>query len=306
MRPDHNSTPAPPQRRVSRDGYVNWTSEAPANDVAKNLIAKRRQTRRVQKGKKWDHLRTREPIIIPNYMMRDEQSPWKNFVQASKYGRAAGENAERVDPEKLDELMPGFNDTSSLRFTDTAARRRSRRAAFHEHAWRILLNHPLVPAILRFSVLVLSIASLALSANLWKLYSGSMPASTSSAGSTLRSQWLVAIVVDCVVTPYVFYMTWDEYSGPQLGLRSPMHKVSLTLLDLFFIIFKSASATLAFDSLYLRDSPYGEMAKMKALAAFLLLGLIGWIMNFTVNVFRLVQRLGPGAGEDDRRFISYV
>lgn len=85
-----------------------------------------------------------------------------------------------------------------------------------------------------------------------------------------------------------------------------MHKVFLTLLDLFFIIFKSASATLAFDSLYLKDTPYGEMAKMRALAAFLLLGLIGWIMNFSVNVFRLVQRLGPGSGEEDRRPISYA
>lgn len=241
--------------------------------------------------------------------MRDELSPWRNFVQASKYGRMPGERAETVEAEKLEELMPGFNDASSLRFTDNAAPRRSRRAAFHEHVWRILLNHPLVPAILRFSVLVLSIASLALSANLWRLHASTMPA-TSGDESTLRSQWLVAIVVDCVVTPYVFYMTWDEYSGPQLGLRSPMHKVSLTLLDLFFIIFKSASATLAFDSLadsvYLQGSPNGEVAKMKALASFLLLGLIGWIMNFTVNVFRLVQRLGPGAGEDDRRFLSHV
>lgn len=298
--PDHNSTPAPPQRRTSRDGFVNWTFEAPANAAPKNLVAKRRQRRREQRGKKWDHLRTKEPVIIPSYLIRDEQSPWRNFVQASKYGRVPGERAETVEPEKLDELMPGFNDASSLRFTDSATVRRSRRAAFHEHVWRILLNHPLVPAILRFSVLVLSIASLALSANLWKLYATNI--SLNGTVTTLRTQWLVAIVVDCVVTPYVFYMTWDEYSGPQLGLRSPMHKVFLTLLDLFFIIFKSASATLAFDSLYLEGSPYGEMAKMKALASFLLLGLIGWIMNFTVNVFRLVQRLGPGVGEEDRRF----
>ncbi|KAF3767383.1 hypothetical protein M406DRAFT_288406 [Cryphonectria parasitica EP155] len=306
VRPEHNSTPAPPQRRVSRDGYVNWTSEAPVNNVSKNLIAKKRQKRRVQRGQKWDHLRTREPIIIPNYLMRDQDSPWRNFVQASKYGHAAGENAETVDPEKLNELMPGFNDNTPLRFTDDAVRSRSRRAAFHEHAWRILLNHPLVPAILRFSVLLLSIISLALSANLWKLYADAGDRSSNTAGISLRSQWLVAIVVDCVVTPYVFYMTWDEWTGPQFGLRSPMHKVSLTLLDLFFIIFKSASATLAFDSLYLRNNPYGEMAKMKALASFLLLGLIGWIMNFTVNVFRLVQRLGTGAGDEDRRLVSHA
>lgn len=300
VRPDHNSTPAAPQRRVSRDGYVNWTAEAP---VATKGASKRRQRRREQRGRKWDHLRTAEPVIIPSYLVREQQSPWRNFIQASKYGPMAGEQSQTVDPEKLDELMPGFNDDSSIRFTETAMKRRSRREALHEHVWKLLLNHPLVPAMLRFSVLVLSIASLSLSANLWKLYSNAIP---QGYGTTLRSQWLVAIVVDCVVSPYVFYMTWDEYSGPQLGLRSPMHKVFLTLLDLFFIIFKSASATLAFDSLYLKNTPYGEMAKMRALAAFLLLGLIGWIMNFTVNVFRLVQRLGPGSGEEDRRPMSYA
>lgn len=304
VRPDRNSTPAPPQRRTSRDGFVNWTFEAPSHAVPKNMVGRRRQRRREQRGKKWDHLRTKEPVIIPSYLMRDEQSPWRNFVQASKYGRLPGERSETVEPEKLEELMPGFNDASSLRFTDAAIVRRSRRAAFHEHVWRILLNHPLVPAILRFSVLVLSIASLAFSASLWRQYAANVTVGDST--TTLRTQWLVAIVVDCVVTPYVFYMTWDEYSGLQLGLRSPMQKVSLTLMDLFFIIFKSASTTLAFDSLYIDGSPPGEMARMKALASFLLLGLIGWIMNFTVNVFRLVQRLGPGVGEDDRKFTSHV
>lgn len=285
---------------------MNWTSEAPSSKVPKNFVGKKRQTRRERMGRKYDHLRTAEPVIIPSYLMRDDASPWSTFVQASKYGRAPGERAEQIDPEKFDELMPGFNDTSSLRMADTAPKRRSRRAALHEHIWRLLLNHPLVPALLRFSVLVLSIASLALSATLWRQYAGSVSQTADGGGATLRSQWLVAIIVDCVITPYIVYMTWDEYSGPQLGLRSPMHKVFLTNLDLFFIIFKSASATLAFSSLYLSDTPYGEMAMMKALAAFLLLGLLGWVLNFTVNVFRLVQRLGPRVGDDEPKLLSYV
>lgn len=306
VHPNHNTTPTAPQRRVSRDGYVNWTSEAPISKAPKNYVGKKRQTRRERMGRKYDHLRTAEPVIIPSYLMRDEASPWSTFVQASSYGRAPGERSEKVDSEKFDELMPGFNDTSSLRVTDTAPKRRSRRAALHEHIWRLLLNHPLVPALLRFSVLVLSIASLALSANLWKQDAGSVSDIAGDVGATLRSQWLVAIIVDCVITPYIVYMTWDEYSGPQLGLRSPMHKVFLTNLDLFFIIFKSASATLAFSSLYATGTPRGEMARMKALAAFLLLGLLGWVLNFTVNVFRLVQRLGPRAGDDEPKLLSYV
>lgn len=285
---------------------MNWTYEAPAQGAPKSAAARKRQKRREQRGRKWDHLRTKEPVIIPNYLMREEQSPWSTFVQASKYGRVPGERAETVAQEKLDELMPGFNDTSSSRLADIAAARRSRRAAFHEQVWRILLDHPLVPAILRFSVLVLSLASLSLAANLWDLYAFSTP-TLEADGKTIRTQWIVAMVIDCLVTPYVFYMTWDEYSGPQLGLRSPIRKVSLTLMDLFFIILKTSSTTLAFDSLWLRETPYGEMAKMKALASFILLGLLGWIMNFTVNMFRLIQRLGAGGGAaDDRRFLSHA
>lgn len=267
----------------------------------KHLAIKKR--RATQRGKKWDHLRNAEPVIIPNHVVRyaDSSSPWTGFVQASKYGRVPGERAERVDHEKLEELMPGFNDVRVPRVADTLEQqriRRSRRQALHEQVWRLLLNNPLVPALLRLFVLVTSAISLAFSGNLWLLYSDR----AGGLQSTLRSQWIVAIVVDCIVMPYVCYMTWDEYRGLQLGLRSPMQKVSLTLMDLFFIIFKSASTTLAFDSLNINDSPRDQNVKMKALASFLLLGLFGWILNFTVNVFRLVRRLG--GEENERRPLS--
>lgn len=304
IRPDHNNAPAPRQRRVSRDGFVEWDAAEPAMGPLKRKHMAMKRKRQNQRGRKWDHLRSSEPVIIPSYLMRDDSiSPWKSFIDASKYGRIPGEQSEKVDPARLEELMPGFNDVNkSPRIPDTTEARikRSRRKALHERGWRLLLKHPLVPALLRIFVLVTSVVSLALSGNLWHVYSRSVLDVDPQAGATLRSQWIVAIVVDCIVTPYVVYMTWDEYHGPQLGLRSPMQKVSLTLLDLFFIIFKSASTTLAFDSLY-QDSPRDQKIKMEALASFLLLGLIGWILNFTVNVFRLVQRLGPGSGGDEDR-----
>lgn len=277
-----------------------WDAAEPAVPLKKKHLAMKRR-RQTQRGKKWDHLRTAEPVIIPNHMMRyaDSTSPWTNYVQASKYGRIPGERSQHVDSEKLDELMPGFNDERVPHLSDTMEQRiqRSRRKALHEQVWRLLLNNPLVPALLRLFVLVTSAISLAFSGNLWLLYSGR----EGGPGATLRSQWIVAIVVDCIVMPYVCYMTWDEYQGLQLGLRSPMEKVSLTLMDLFFIIFKSASTTLAFDSLNINNSPRDQNVKMKALASFLLLGLFGWILNFSVNVFRLVRRLG---GEEDRRPLS--
>lgn len=302
---DPNNAPAPQQRRVSRDGFVEWDAAEPAMGPLKRKHMAIKRRRQNQRGRKWDHLRTSEPVIIPNHLVRtaDSTSPWKGFVDASKYGRIPGERSEKVDPARLEDLMPGFNDVSSPRIPDVTEARiqRSRRKALHEQIWRLLLNHPLVPALLRLFVLVTSIVSLAVSGNLWLVYSGTVLMVDGQAGASLRSQWIVAIVVDCIVTPYVVYMTWDEYHGPQLGLRSPMQKVSLTLMDLFFIIFKSASTTLAFDSLYDQQSPREQKIKMEVLASFLLLGLIGWILNFTVNVFRLVQRLGPGSGDEDRR-----
>lgn len=265
-----------------------WTVDRVNNlPTPKTFVAKKKQTRRERMGRKYDHLRSAEAVIMAR-MSRENTMPWRDYIQANKWAPMAGERSEKLNPQEFDALMPGFNDTSTLQAIDTAVKKRSRRGALYEHIWRLMLNHPLVPALLRFSVLVLSLASLGLSANLWKLYG-----TADETESSLKSQWLVAITVDCIVSPYVVYMTWDEYTAPQLGLRSPMRKAALTLLDLAFIIFKSASATLAFDSLSLQGTPAGEMAKMKALASFLVLGLIGWLLNFTVNVFRLIQKLGP-------------
>lgn len=116
--------------------------------------------------------------------------------------------------------------------------------------------------------------------------------------SAERTQSVVAIAVDSLAIPYIAYMIWDEYTGKPLGLRTAVSKISLILLDLFFIIFKSASTALAFESLIYHNvgaSMVRELARV--LAAFMLIGLIAWTMNFLVNVFRTVERLG--GGEED-------
>jgi hypothetical protein len=95
-------------------------------------------------------------------------------------------------------------------------------------------------------------------------------------------------------------MTWDEYTGKPLGLRSAMSKISLILLDLVFIIFKSASTALAFESFIYHNTLQSSIIHLSmALAAFQLVGLISWSMTFTINVFRTVKRLGGGDDDDD-------
>src|ERR1700722_18981208 len=101
--------------------------------------------------------------------------------------------------------------------------------------------HPLVPLVFRVTVLITSVAALGLSASVHHLsnkYFYSQNPSTT-----------MAIVVDIVAIPYILYITWDEYTGKPLGLRSPKAKIRLVLLDLFFIIFESANLALAFGAL---------------------------------------------------------
>uniref|UniRef100_A0A8H7TVS1 Uncharacterized protein n=1 Tax=Bionectria ochroleuca TaxID=29856 RepID=A0A8H7TVS1_BIOOC len=157
------------------------------------------------------------------------------------------------------------------------------------------MRHPFSPLLFRLIVMVTSILALGVAGRIFYLVEHSDNKRTPE-----RSQAVMAIVVDCVALPYIAYMIWDEYTGKPLGLRSVVSKVSLILLDLFFIIFKSASTALAFSTLIFHGSSNNDGARAlgKALAAFMLMALISWTINFIINIFRTVGRLGRG---DDER-----
>lgn len=105
----------------------------------------------------------------------------------------------------------------------------------------------------------------------------------------------MAIVVDVVAMPYIGYITWDEYTGKPLGLRPPKVKISLVLLDLFFIVFESANLALAFGSL---TDPNGSCvdgdngtsfaicSRLQTLSCFLFVALVSWILTFSVSILR--------------------
>ena len=247
-----------------------------------------------ERGRKWDHLRTAEPVIVPRYSRATPGSPWRDFLQSSRYGRLPNEEfTEVVDPEVLDKLQPNFNNPVDVPRADDASRSRvTRTVVLYKRAWNLILRHPLVPLAFRLIVLLTSIMALALSARIFQIES--LERETSSE----ITQSIVAIVVDTVAIPYIGYMTWDEYTGKPLGLRPAAQKVSLVLMDLFFIIFKSSSTTLAFEALVYHnagDVPVRQYSQ--ALAAFQTVSLISWSLTFAVNVFRLVQKLG--GREDD-------
>ncbi|KAK0712257.1 hypothetical protein B0T21DRAFT_376275 [Apiosordaria backusii] len=297
----HNHSPSQPQRRVSKDGYVYEyggmlpTDEAPRTSRARlrKLILRKDAAER---GRRWDHLRSAEPVIVPRYSRASPNSPWRSYLQSSRYGHLPGEHAQIVDPEVLKELQPSFdNPIEPPRLHDSAGNRSSRNKLLYKRVWRVILQHPLVPLAFRLTVLLTSIVALALSAKIYQIETNEEETNTSE-----RTQSIVAIVVDTVAVPYIGYMTWDEYTGKPLGLRPATQKISLVLMDLFFIIFKSASTTLAFEALVFHNSLDRQVSQYsQALAAFQTVGLISWSFTFTVNVFRLVQRLG--GGEEERR-----
>ena len=83
----------------------------------------------------------------------------------------------------------------------------------------MLLNSPTVPLTFRSIIFLLSLLALSLAGNIFyqsRQYNFPQKPST-----------VMAIIVDGIALVYIIYITWDEYSGKPLGLRSPKAKIRL-------------------------------------------------------------------------------
>ncbi|KXH37815.1 hypothetical protein CSIM01_08178 [Colletotrichum simmondsii] len=298
--PHHNHQPKEPDRRVSRDGWVDYTGDPILEKARPNTNVRLTDFFRgkgAQHGRKWDHLRTAEPVIVSAHRPATQGRPaaWKDFLHSSAYGHMEGEQSEVVDVSMLDKLQPDFNkryDSHAHRDLEKASMKQKRTKTFRQRMWSLILRHYLVPLVFRLTVMFTSIIALAIAARIYE------KENAKSNVSPERAQSIVAIAVDTVAVPYIGYMLWDEYTGKPLGLRPAVQKIALILLDLFFIIFKSASTSLAFESLVFHNVEAGQVRQLsQALASFMLAGLLAWTLNFMVNIFRTVQRLGGGEDE---------
>ncbi|KAL7919723.1 hypothetical protein ACQKWADRAFT_300586 [Trichoderma austrokoningii] len=294
--PQRNSTPQPPQRRVSKDGFVSWDDPklGPPQNERGRIPHLFKYGRADARGRKWDHLRTAEPVIVSSHPSAFQQPSvtWAEFIRASAWGRPRNEESEIIDIEALDRLQPNFNKETELPLNASEHKHSRRRdSAFSKRMWRRVLNSPLSPLLFRLVVIVMSTVALAIAIRTER--------DTKARGDGAeRTQSIFAIVVDCVSIPFNGYMIWDEYTGKPIGLRSAASKMSLILLDLFFIIFKSACTALAFEHVVYHE--FGDqdiIGLSEGLASVMLLGLIAWTVNLTVNIFRVVDRLG-GREED--------
>ncbi|GME85678.1 unnamed protein product [Ambrosiozyma monospora] len=159
------------------------------------------------------------------------------------------------------------------------------------------MSNAYIPLIFRLTTLALSCIALGLACRIVVL----SDKLDSSNKISQQPSSIMAIVVQSVAIAYLFYISYDEFSGQPIGLRDPYAKIRLMLLDLFFIIFSSANLALAFNTLYDSrwvcrgarvDASSGLISSMcdrqRALSAFLFLALVAWCVTFTISVFRVV------------------
>ncbi len=283
------------RRRVSKDGYVEWVDEK--HDQVNKLPVFLRK-RADKPGRRWDHLRTADPVIMGLGYRDPHEDPyarWRDFIRSSAYGLDPQVEHEVVPYEVLQQQMPGLDKPVRIPLHPSDPTARRKRRTFFTRLKNFVLRHPIAPLFFRLTVLITTLAALAVAVNMFKR---ERDPNTNTETAPTTSQSTIAIIIDSIAIPYIVYMTWDEYTGKPLGLRRPAQKVSLTLLDLIFIAFKSASTALAFEALVYhtgRSVTVEETTNKRlaeALAALMLVGLISWILNFTISIFRLAEKLG--------------
>ncbi|KAL6450655.1 LOW QUALITY PROTEIN: SRF1 Regulator of phospholipase D SRF1 [Candida maltosa Xu316] len=175
---------------------------------------------------------------------------------------------------------------------------------------KIFLFNPLVPLLLRMLIIVFCAIALALAGSIF-IFSKSK-----YDGHSVEQQpsTIMALVVESCALVYVIYIAYDEYTGKPLGLREPMSKMRLILLDLLFIIFSAANLSLAFNTMNddewvcrVNNTPgLAEIGlvfptissicrRQRALASFLFMVLVLWVLTFTVSLLRVIDRVNtPG------------
>lgn len=179
---------------------------------------------------------------------------------------------------------------------------------------RIFVQNPLVPLFLRILIIIFSTAALALAGSIFIFLNRHYE------GHAIEQQpsTTMAIVVQCCAVAYVTYIAYDEYSGKPLGLRNPLGKMKLIMLDLLFIIFSLANLLLTFNTLYDDEwvcqddnTPLRQQAgifyptvgsicrRQQALASFLFLVLCLWVITFTISIVRVVDRVSVASPTRD-------
>ena len=249
------------------------------------LIAAHNQQPGPSRGRSCDHERKRTPLARD--AAPEMGSRWRAFANSSAYPTISAEGGEIVTEEWLQQngrdysrpWLAGASDGDPEKDPAGLYRFRAKRRAWYIRAQRTVLRNPIVPMVIRMNVWFFSAVALALACSIHHI------TDMDSKHTSPTPSTNMAIVVDAVALVYLLYITYDEYSGKPLGLRSAKAKMRLIFLDLFFIVFDSANLSLAFEAIE-GDCAYPVCSRQKALASVLLIALIAWLLTFSISVLR--------------------
>ncbi|OCL14167.1 hypothetical protein AOQ84DRAFT_52960 [Glonium stellatum] len=256
-------------------------------------------------GRHFDHAREGTPVTISS-PISENASKWQKFTKSSSYGRPPSSRGNIVDENWMKENMPdleapwqpedhGTNADDDAGFWLLNPSRRKRRI---KRVQRVVIKNPMVPLVVRLTVLTFSALALGLA--------GTIFFKAHMAGCSKGPSTYLALIIDIVAIIYTVYITYDEYTSKPLGLRSHRAKLRLIFLDLLFIVFDSANLSLAFEALYddrwaCRESPsagskycawnHDICVRQKALTGTLLVALVAWLMTFGISTLRLVEKV---------------
>ena len=186
------------------------------------------------------------------------------------------------------------------------------------------MQNPLVPLLIRLTVLTFVLCGLAVGVTIYRhsntlntnpgvrSSTSSGPNSTEDSVCQQQASTYMAFIVDSIAVVYLIYITVDEYTSKPLGLRRSRDKVRLLFLDLFFIVFSSATLSLAMNTLHDfqwacytepftgGDSNNTQVAestcvydpdlcrRQRTLCGVLVIALFAWVGTFAISILRFV------------------
>lgn len=235
---------------------------------------------------------------LKHYLNNQSSYPDSNLSEKKWYQKTSSKS----------DLSSDDNDYSKTRSKAGYWMSTERRDEWKPTLKRLFLYNNYIPLFFRIFIIILSIVALALSADIFRLSKKRVRYSNDETGTiTQQPSTIMAICVQSIAMVYLIYITWDEFNAKPLGIRNPLAKIRLILLDLLFIIFSSANLSLSFNTLYDgrwvcqidEYSMYPKVEsicdKQRALAAFLFLVLVMWVSTFTVSILRVIEKVSsPG------------
>ncbi|CEP62529.1 phospholipase D regulator LALA0_S05e07668g [Lachancea lanzarotensis] len=263
------------------------------------------------------------PLLDSNkFTNNQDRQDWSEYLESVKafYYRdgaldnpdlEAGLQTEETTPNGDNNKLHAFLEKQKLDFKQKRKHwrqlERQKKQKWLPTLRKLMLDNQYLPLGFRMSIVILSIIALGLAIRIFQNSNSRVEVIGNSIPQ--QASTVMAICVNSIAVLYLFYISYDEFSGKPLGLRNPFGKLRLILLDLLFIIFSSANLALTFNTLYDKQwvCTTGEYTKeqlpkidyicrkQRALASFLFVMLFLWVTTFSLSILRVVEKMNSSS-----------